>query len=158
MAYFMDECKSGIEVEKISGAFDFASEEATKCIQNHLMEKNDDTWSKSVLQNVIYTMLGSKLIAEDAKLFTQLVADVWSQFDNTRNVDTSVSLQCFAGQPTNESQILHGKQELSARNFDLSQLLFPKLLKCFERIPSPNKMLFVCFESNIKKSQFSKYC
>lgn len=98
-----------MKTEKISEALDFAWNEASQYMQNNLMIKVDGTGSECVLQNVVSTMLNSKLLAQDVKLFTGLVADMWSRYNIAINVDTSVLIQCIAGQPTDKSQILDGK-------------------------------------------------
>lgn len=66
----MEDCKDNIETVKISEALDFAWKEASQYMQNHLMTKVDGTGSECVLQNVVSTMLNSKLLAQDVKLFT----------------------------------------------------------------------------------------
>lgn len=94
--------ENACEEGKITEALEYALKESSEHLRRHLIDP-----TKYELQNVVSTVLQTKLLKHDVEIYTRLVIDLWKQHNIPTNVD--FSLESIVGHATHHSQIVEGK-------------------------------------------------
>lgn len=97
--------KREIQLDAILNGFYAVNQEACTHTENVLVEKS----SATMFKNVAKTVMQTKLLPQDADLFSTLVGDIWQRHVSAEPVtDAYVKLITLSGLPTNKSKVLEG--------------------------------------------------
>lgn len=128
-----------IDINQISEGFHLANKESSKYLSHDLAQKMTSSTSFTMLKNVAYTQMLTKLLPDEADFFAEIATDVWtrhtssSAFTSARNQvqgqasasltpivpptstppkDSTVKVLQFVGaaDTTNQSKIIDGKR------------------------------------------------
>lgn len=101
-----------ITEKQISAGYDLVLSEARHFLTSHSAEISAGLELADIYKAIASSFVESKLKSEDAKIFTQIVMDMWTRCTTQSNESSThtaiVSIQNVFSEPTNKSKLING--------------------------------------------------